>query len=95
MRRYYISPACPNCSYLMKAVYLVNQHLGLDAIFPVFIESGQIDYETRVILSRIFGKPLAHTPVLFVDDNVFYYYGLPPWKELYATLMTLLYKDWR
>lgn len=79
----------------MRAINLVNQHTGFEKILPVFIEQDYLDYETVVIFRKMFGEERAYVPTLFVDDYAFYYYGLPPWLELYATLMKLTYKHWR
>jgi len=89
MRRYFTELGCPKCAYLFKAVYLANQHTGFRPILPVFVDTENLDYETIVMFRKAFGD-IGYLPSLFVDDTVMFYYGLPPWKELYYTLVSLI-----
>jgi len=86
MRKYFFEPGCGICAYLMRAVYLANQHAGFNIILPVAITVDNIDRSTWIDFRRIFKDQRARIPTITVDKVAWYYEGIPHWRELYYML---------
>jgi len=94
MRVYYVSPRCPVCSYLLRAIVFFN--LGRPLEKQIQIQPIDPEYEIPEWVKKMARKnfpPFEPTiPFLIFDDFMIFPAtedSVPHWKELYYMLVSL------